>query len=128
MVIALRILLDHHVPVGVRDFLARHEVSTISEMHWPPQIENGELLKAAEAHNFDVLLTSDQNIRYQQDLSRRKLALVVLGSNIWPTVIWPIVRNHRGGIRAAIEKSSPGSYLFVEMPLPKKPQKRSPKR
>lgn len=123
MVIALRILLDHSVPVGVRDFLARYQVSTISEMWWPRQIENGEPLKAAEAHNFDVLLTPDQNIRYRQDLSRRKLALVVLGSNIWP-----IVRKHRGGIRAAIEKSSPGSYLFVEMPLPKKPQKRSPKR
>jgi hypothetical protein len=121
MVIALRILLVHSVPVGVRDFLARHQVSTISEMHWTPQIEDGELLKAAEAHNFDV--PCDQNIRYQQDLSRRKLALVVLGSNIWP-----IVRNHRGEIRAAIEKSSPGSYLFVEMPLPKKPQKRSSKR
>jgi len=119
----LRILLDHNVPVGVRDFLARHEVFTISEMHWPPQIENGELLQAAEAHNFDVLLTSDQNIRYQQDLSRRKLALVVLGSNIWP-----IVRNHQGAILAAIERSTPGSYHLVEMPLPKKPQKRLPKR
>jgi hypothetical protein len=43
-------------------------------MHWPPQIENGELLKAADACNFDVFLTSDQNIRYQQDLSQRKLA------------------------------------------------------
>ena len=119
----MRILLDHNVPVGVRGFLARHEVSTVIEMHWPPQIENGELLKAADACNFDVFLTSDQNIRYQQDLSQRKLALVVLGSNIWP-----IVRNHRGGIQAAIEKSTPGSYLLVEMPLPKKPQKRSPKR
>jgi hypothetical protein len=117
----LRILLDHNVPVGVRDFLTRHEVSTVIEMHWPPQIENGELLKAADAGNFDVLLTSDQNIKHQQDLSHRKLALVVLGSNIWP-----IVRNHQGGIQAAIETSTPGSYQFVEMPLPKKPQKRSP--
>lgn len=109
--------------MGVRDFLARHEVSTVIEMHWPPQIENGELLKAVDACNFDVFLTSDQNIKYQQDLSLRKLALVVLGSNIWP-----IVRNHRGEIQAAIEKSTPGGYLFVEMPLPKKPQERSPKR
>ena len=109
--------------MGVRDFLAQHEVSTVIEMHWPPQIENGELLKAADACNFDVFLTSDRNIRYQQDLSQRKLALVVLGSNIWP-----IVRNHRGAIQAAIEKSIPGSYVLVEMPLPKKPQKRSPKR
>ena len=55
-------------------------------MHWPDQLENGELLKAAEQSGFDVIVTSDQNIRFQQNLAGRKLALVVLGSNIWPVV------------------------------------------
>ena len=50
-------------------------------------MENGELLKSAEESGFDVLVTSDQNIRYQQNLTGRKLALVVLGSNIWPIVL-----------------------------------------
>ena len=47
-----------------------------------PQVENGELLKAGEAAGFDVMVTSDQNIVHQQNLTRRRLALVVLGSNI----------------------------------------------
>ena len=51
-VIALLILLDHNVPVGVRSFLAEHEVRTIVEMKWRPQLENGELLNAAEAAGF----------------------------------------------------------------------------
>jgi predicted nuclease of predicted toxin-antitoxin system len=80
----LRILFDKNVPVGVRRFLFNHQVHTVVEMGWPDQLENGELLKVAEESGFDVLVTSDQNIRYQQNLAGRKLALVVLGSNIWP--------------------------------------------
>ena len=91
-------------------------------MSWPPQIENGELLNTAELAGFDVLLTSDQNIKHQQNLAGRKLALVVLGSNIWP-----IVRSYGALVAAAVEKATLGSYQFVEMPLPKKPQKRSSK-
>jgi hypothetical protein len=116
----LRILFDKNVPVGARRFLARHEVRTVVELNWPPQLENGDLLKAAEAEAYDVLITSDQNIRYQQNLTNRKLALVVLGSNIWP-----IVRNHEAAIARAVESPSPGSYQFIEMPLPPKPRTRS---
>ena len=78
----MRILFDNNVPVGVRRFLIKHEVHTFVEMQWRPQLENGELLKAAEESAFDVMVTSDQNIRYQQNLTGPKLALVVLGSNI----------------------------------------------
>jgi predicted nuclease of predicted toxin-antitoxin system len=74
----LRILLDKNVPVGLRRFLSGHEVLTFVAMQWHPQMENGELLKAAEAARFDVMITSDQNIVYQQNLTGRKLALVVL--------------------------------------------------
>ena len=74
----MRILFDKNVPVGVRRFLLGHEVHTIVEMRWPDQMENGELLKAAENSGFDVVVTSDQNIRYQQNLRGRKLALVVV--------------------------------------------------
>jgi len=51
-----------------------------------PKLQNGELLRAAEAEAFDVLITCDQNITYQQNLTRRNLALVVFGSNIWRVV------------------------------------------
>jgi hypothetical protein len=115
----LRILFDHNVPVGVRLFLAQHEVRTIVEMKWPPQLENGELLKAAETAAFDVLITSDQDITYQQKPVGRKLALLVLGSNIWP-----IVRNYGTEIAAKIAGARPGSCEIIEMPLPPKPAKR----
>ena len=110
---ALRILFDKNVPVGVRRFLPGHDVRTFVEMRWHPQLENGELLNAGETAGFDVTVTSDQNIRYQQNLTGRKLALVVLGSNIWP-----IVRDHGAAITTTVEAATPGGYAFIEMPVP----------
>ena len=109
----MRILFDKNVPVGVRRFLSGHQVCTFVEMRWHPQLENGELLKVAEDAQFDVMITSDQNIVYQQNLTGRKLALVVLGSNIWP-----IVSDHGSAIVAKVGAATPGSYAFIEMPLP----------
>jgi hypothetical protein len=111
----LRIVFDKNVPVGVRRFLSEHEVRTFVEMEWHPQMENGELLKAAESSGFDVMVTSDQNIGYQQNPTGRKLAFVVLGSNIWP-----VVRDHGAAIAAKVDAATPGSYKFIEMPLPPK--------
>jgi len=78
-------------------------------------LDNGELLKAADAAGFDVLLTSDQNIRFRQNLVGRRLALITLGSNIWE-----IVANYRSEIAAAVDKATPGSQYFIRMPLPSK--------
>lgn len=115
----MRILFDKNVPVGVRRFLSGHEVRTFAEMRWHPQMENGELLAAAEAAGFDVMITSDQNIVYQQNLTGRKLGLVVLGSNIWP-----VVREHGATITAKIAAATAGSHDFIEMPLPLKPRRK----
>ena len=114
----MRILFDKNVPVGVRRFLDRHDVRTLAEMQWNPQLENGELLNVAEVAAFDGMVTSDQNIRYQQNLVGRKLALVVLGSNIWP-----IIRNYGRAIAASVDAASPRSYDFIEMPVPPKTRK-----
>jgi hypothetical protein len=114
----LRILFDKNVPVGVRRFLLTHEVHTVVEMQWHPQLENSELLKVAEQAAFDVMVTSDQNIRYQQNLTGRTLALVVLGSNIWP-----VVRAYGAAITATVDAATPGSYDLIEMPLPPKPRR-----
>ncbi len=111
----MRIVFDKNVPVGVRRFLSEHEVRTFVEMPWHAQLENGELLNAAEAAGFDVLVTSDQNIRYQQNLTGRKLALVVLGSNIWP-----VMSDHGAAIAAKVHAATPGSYDFLEMPPPRR--------
>jgi hypothetical protein len=116
----LRILFDKNVPVGVRHFLSKHEVRTVVELKWPPKLQNGDLLRAAEAEAFDVLLTCDQNITYQQNLTDRKLALVVFGSNIWP-----IVRDYGDSIATRVDTAKPGSYDFIDMPLPAQRGKKS---
>jgi hypothetical protein len=115
----LRILFDKNVPVSARAFLPGHEVHTVVEMGWPDQLENGELLNVADQSSFDLMVTSDQNIRYPQNLTGRELALVVLGSNIWP-----VVRKHAVEIVARIDAAKPGSYGFIEMPLLPKERKR----
>lgn len=89
-------------------------------MGWQ-SISNGELILRAEEASFDLLLSTDQNIRYQQDLSNRKIAIVVLTDQQWPNV-----RLHLETIAVAINASTPGSYVEVEIPRPpKKPFTRS---
>lgn len=113
----MRILLDKNVPDAVRGFLPTHEVRSVVQMQWPERLENGALLNRAEESGFDVLLTCDQNIRHQQNFQGRKLALVALGSNILP-----LVRLHEAEIAQAVDAATPGSYRFIEIPLPPKPR------
>ncbi len=96
-----------------KKFLRGDEVWSFVQTGWPVQLENGKLLRAAEDDGFDVLVTADQNTQYQQNLIGRKLAIVVLGSNIWP-----IVRGHGETIARAVEGAEIGSYTFIDMPLP----------
>lgn len=88
----------------------------MSELGWPDQLENGELLANPEQSRFDLLVTSDQ-IRYQQNIADRNIALLILGSNIWP-----IVRTYAAAIRAGAQAAKPGTYLFIEMPRPSTPR------
>jgi len=74
-------------------------------------LTNGELLAEAERAGFEVFLTADKNIQYQQNLSGRKIAIVVLS-----TPQWPRVRLHTARIAAAVDAASPGSYAEVEIP------------
>jgi hypothetical protein len=83
----MRILFDQGTPVPLRRHLSGHTVSTAYEMGWSG-LANGDLLAAAEAQ-FDLLLTTDQNLRYQQNLSGRQLAILVL-----PTTSWPEIQKH----------------------------------
>ena len=106
------------MPYGVRNFLNNHQVETVDDRGWA-RISNGDLLQTAEAAGFEVVVTADQNIVYQQTLAGRNISLVVLGSNIWP-----IVRNHETVIREQVNAAVRGSYAFIEMPLPPKPPKR----
>ena len=108
----MRVLFDKNVPVGVRRFLSEHEVRTFAEMHWHPQLENGELLREADLSGLNVLVTCDQNIKYQQNLAGRQLALVVLGSNIWP-----IVRTHGPAIAATVDAAGPEPMTSSKCPF-----------
>ena len=80
----MKILLDACVPRPLRNFLSAHTVQTAQEIGWG-DLKNGDLIKAAEAE-FDAFLTSDQNLKYQQNMMGRKLATLVLPTNDWPTL------------------------------------------
>jgi hypothetical protein len=70
------------------------------------------LLTAAEAAGFDVLVTTDKNIRYQQNLTGRMIAIVVLGN-----AQWPVLRLHVGLVVAAVNAATPGSFVEVDVPI-----------
>ena len=74
----MKILFDQGTPVPIRRFLEGHEIRTAAQEHWDT-LRNGDLLEAAEACGFDLLLTTDKNLRYQQNLKGRRIAIIVLG-------------------------------------------------
>jgi len=104
------ILFDQGTPVPLRSFLAGHTVRTAAQQGWSA-LSNGDLLRAAEAEGFDVLLTTDKNLPFQQRLEVRKIAIVVLGNPQWP-----VARLHVQSIVAAVDAATPGSYVVVEIP------------
>lgn len=91
----------------LRRYLRPHEVTTVFELGWST-LQNGALIARAEASEFDVLITTDRNWKYQQNLSERSLAVVVLLSTSWPK-IQPKVAEVAGAVDGAI----PGSYTEV---------------
>jgi hypothetical protein len=100
----MRILFDQGVPRGVTASLRDHEVIEARKLAWE-RISNGELLKLAEEAGFDLLVTTDKNVRYQQNLAERKISIVVLGNSPW----W-LVRQHLNRIASAVNEATPGSY------------------
>ena len=103
------ILFDHVTPRGVAQALVGHTVVRASDRGWNT-LSNGELIQAAEEAGFDVIVTADKNMRYQQNLESRRIALVVLG-----TPQWPVVQRHLGKIAAAVSAATPSSYIEVEL-------------
>jgi hypothetical protein len=99
----MRILFDQGVPRGITASLGGHEVTEARKFRWE-RISNGELLNLAEGAGFDLLLTTDKNVRYQQNLAGRKICIVVLGNSPW----W-LVRQHLDEIVAAVNAATPGS-------------------
>ena len=105
----MRILFDQGTPAPLRRHLDGHVVDTAAERGWS-DLDNGDLIDSAEREGYDVLITTDQNLRYQQNLAGRRLAVVVLLSTAWPKV-----RLHVADIRAALDQIGPGELREVSI-------------
>ncbi len=106
----MRILFDQGTPAPLRYQLLGHQVVLAYEQGWSI-LENGELLSAAEAAKFEVFITTDKNLRYQQNLANRKIALIVLSAPSWPRV-----QRIASEILLALDKIKPNDYLEIEVP------------
>ena len=104
----MRVLFDQGTPVPLRRYLALHAVVTVFEKGWST-LQNGELLSTAEYEGFEVLVTTDQNLRYQQNLENRQIAAVVLMTTSWPRIERAVNR-----VVAALNSVKPGGYMEVE--------------
>lgn len=105
------ILLDNNVPRGLTRALPDHTVTEARERGWDI-LQNGDLLRVAEASGFEVIITSDKRIKYQQNLEGRTIALVVLKQGRWS-----LIRNRLPEIAAAVSGAAPGSYTEIEIPF-----------
>jgi hypothetical protein len=110
--LSMLILFDHGTPKGLAQVLPGHTVVTAQSRGWD-RLTNGLLLDAAEQAGFHLLLSTDQGIRYQQNLAGRKIALLVLTG----TTKWSRVRLHVERIAAAVNAAQPASYVEVAIPF-----------
>ena len=106
----MRIIFDHNTPAPLRYALLGHQVDTAYERGWA-ELTNGDLLTAAEAAGFELMITTDKGIRYQQNLTGRKLALLVINTNDWTRI-----RKFKDLVTSEISSMQPGAYVEVEIP------------
>jgi|ERR1039458_5164397 hypothetical protein len=105
------ILFDQATPVPLRPYLKGHTVRTAAQQGWD-RLKNGDLLEAVEEAGFDMLLTTDKNMRYQQNLVGRKIAVLVLGQQNWSLLL-----PHVQLVVDAVNAITPGNYAEVEIPF-----------
>ena len=104
----MRILFDQGATVPLRKSLVGHEVHTAYELGWAA-LQNGEHLKTAETSGFDAIITTDQNLRYQQNLADRKLAILLL-----TTTNWRLIRADLNRVATSVDTLRPGSYAELK--------------
>lgn len=105
----MQVLFDQGTPAPLRQFLQTHQVSTAYERGWST-LTNGHLLEAAELAGFEVLVTTDTHLKYQQNLASRRISVVVLS-----TTSWPRIKAQVEPIGIAIDAAVPGSYFEVRI-------------
>ena len=106
----MRVLFDQGTPAPLRLQLSHHEVATAYERGWA-KLTNGELLDAAESSGFGVLVTTDTNLKYQQNLKSRRIAIVVLS-----TTSWPRIQSAVPEVMRAVDASTEGGYTELRIP------------
>lgn len=105
----MTILFDQGVPMPLRRHLGGHTVSTSYEMGWS-ELSNGKLLAVAE-EQFEVFITTDKRLRHEQNLSNRRLAILVL-----PTTSWPQIQQHISAVVGAVDMLKPGDFKELIFP------------
>lgn len=105
----MKVLFDQGTPVPLRCHLPGHAVTTAHEAGWDT-LENGDLLRAAEANGFEVLVTTDQSLPHQQTLAGRPLGAVVLTSANWPNMQVKLVE-----ISSAVDSAKAGQFTIVKI-------------
>lgn len=106
----MQVLFDQGTPVPLRQSLTHHAVTTAYERGWS-ELKNGELLDAAEKAGVEVLLTTDLNLKHQQNLERRRIAIAVLS-----TPSWPRIQHALDAVVHAVDRAAPGSYIEIDIP------------
>jgi hypothetical protein len=105
------VLFDHGTPRTLARYLIDHHTVTEARARGWERMENGELLTLAEEAGFEVLITTDRNLSYQQNLTTRKIAIVVLGKGQWS-----LIKRHIQEIVAAVRAATPGSFTEIDIP------------
>jgi hypothetical protein len=104
------VLFDNNTPRTLARYLLEHHTITEARARGWGQLKNGDLLNEAEAAGFEVFVTVDKNLSYQQNLTGRKIAVVVLGKGRWS-----LIRPHVAQVVAAVNGAKPGSFTEVEV-------------
>jgi hypothetical protein len=107
-----RVLLDEGVPAGLQRLLPGLSVRSVQGMGWA-FLKDGAMIEAAEKAGFEVIITCDQSIRYQQNLSKRSLGWVVLKTNRWASI-----RTNPTMIADAAKAAGRGKIIELHFPLP----------
>ncbi len=105
----MKVFFDECVPRPLRRLLPEYEIDTAQEQGWA-RLKNGELIKKAEDHGYAVFMTTDQNLRYQQNLIDRRIALLILSTNFWPAL-----RVESGKIKDALNAVQAGQYMELSI-------------
>lgn len=105
----MKILFDQGTPVPLRDHIQSHQIDTVYERGWS-QLRNGELLTNAEQDGYQVFVTTDQKLKYQQSLKDRMIAIVVLRSTSWP-----LIQQKVNEIQVVLDSVTSGEYVEIEI-------------